>query len=121
MDIGDAPNLQRFTAGVLGGQLQHRQARVLSLGRELHGRANRWVLSGKSSITNRHSKPSALSPQPLNSAAVLLADRMQAAHGLLHTTPTAGPFVGFAGRNGPGAGPAPDARLSLVMQRIVGN
>ena len=48
----------------------------------------------------------------LNSAAVLFADRVQAALGLLHAAPAAGPFVRLAGADGPRAGPAADARDS---------
>src|SRR3954470_14558826 len=56
---------------------------------------------------------------PLNSAAILLANRMQAAFGLFHAAPAASPLVGFVRRDGARARPAADARKALVVQRVI--
>lgn len=44
---------------------------------------------------------------------------MQAAFGFAGAAPAAGTFVGFTFGNSPGAGPATDAGVTLVVQRIV--
>src|SRR5690349_15371818 len=55
----------------------------------------------------------------LNAAAILLFERVQPALSLRRATPATGALVGFAFRDGAGAGPATDAGEALVVERIV--
>src|SRR5262245_25277680 len=77
-----------------------------------------------SQTTRRAALPSTLIHQHStlsNSAAILFADRVQAALGLFHAAPAAGPFVAFARGHRARAWPAADARVALVVQWIVRN
>src|SRR5262249_24027971 len=59
-------------------------------------------------------------PAGLDAAPALVLDHVQAALFLLGARPAAGAFVLALAHRG-GAGPAPDARVAVVMQWIVGN
>src|SRR5262245_61855523 len=59
-------------------------------------------------------------PNGLNAAAFLMFNDVQAAFLFDRAGPAAGALV-FAIRDWPGAGPAADARVALVVERIVGH
>src|SRR6266704_4982117 len=56
----------------------------------------------------------------MDTSSCLHRERVQAAFGLAHAAPAAGPLR-LAGPRGAGAGPAPDAGESLVEERMVGD
>ncbi len=57
----------------------------------------------------------------LDTAAVGFLDCVQAALGFGRAAPASGAFVGFAQTDSSRAGPAADARIALVVERVVGN
>ena len=67
-------------------------------------------------------KPSLLSnaQEVLNAAAVLMLDDVEAAFLFVRSGPAAGALV-FAFGDGPGARPAADARIALIVERVVRN
>ena len=117
--VGDAPNMNRLAGIVVGRQLEHGEAGVFGFGGEVHGK-KLGAGSAELGVSIHSTLPVPCSAQ-LNAAAVLFCNRMQAALGFSHAAPAAGTFVGFFGADSSRAGPATDARIALIVQRIIGN
>src|SRR5437660_1783483 len=77
-----------------------------------------WLAASSSMATQAYS---ALAETLMSDAAAsLVLDDVQAALFLRQARPAAGPLV-FALGDRPGAGPAADARVALVVQRVIGH